>query len=235
MYYFIYKTTNKINQKYYYGAHTTTDMNDGYLGSGVALKKAIKKYGKENFYREIIELCDNENEMYLKEEQIVAENYKKDDCYNMNVGGRGGWNYVNANGLCKGDNNIMRKSSEVRDLVSKKGKETRKNNPEKYYKIAKKNLEKALKINTGKKRPEHAQFMKDWATQYWKENKEYIRNCLSSSFKITSPSGKEYITSRLEDWCNENELPYSTIWVSSSKKGKTITKGKAKGWKCELI
>jgi hypothetical protein len=43
----IYKTTNIINGKYYVGK----DINnsESYLGSGVLLKRAIKKYGKENF------------------------------------------------------------------------------------------------------------------------------------------------------------------------------------------
>jgi hypothetical protein len=234
MYYLIYKTTNKINQKYYYGAHCTNNVDDGYLGSGIALKKAIEKYGRENFYREIVELCDSEDEMYLKEEKVVAEHYKKDECYNMNVGGRGGWNYVNSNGINFGDNNIMRKSSKVRKIVSQKGKQTRNGNL-KYKQIALDNLKKALEFNTGKKRPEHSEFMKEWSTNYWKENKNYIRDCLSSAFKITSPKGEEIITNRLEDWCKENHLPHSTLWVSSSKNGKVVTKGKAKGWKCELI
>jgi hypothetical protein len=234
MYHFLYKTTNSLNGKYYYGAHSTENIDDGYLGSGIALKKAIQKYGKENFYREIIEFCNEENEMYLKEEKIVAEHYKKEECYNMNVGGKGGWNYVNANGINLGDNNIMRKSEEVRMIVSQKGKKIRKSNS-KYKQIALKNLEKAVEVNTGKKRPEHSEFMKDWATNHWKENRDYMRDCLSSTFKITSPTGEEIITNRLQDWCGENDLPHSTLWVSSSKNGKVVTKGKAKGWKCELI
>lgn len=234
MYHFIYKTINSLNKKYYYGAHSTVNIDDGYLGSGVALKKAIQKYGKENFYREIVEFCNGENEMYLKEEKIVAEHYKKKECYNMNVGGKGGWNYVNSNGINLGDNNIMRKSEEVREIVSQKGKQIKKSNL-KYKEIALKNLEKAVEVNTGKKRPEHSKFMKNWASNNWKENKEYIRDCLSSKFRITSPKGEEIITNRLEDWCKENDLPYSTLWVSSNKNGKVITKGKAKGWKCELI
>lgn len=234
MYYLIYKTTNKINQKYYYGAHSTKNLNDGYLGSGVALNKAIFKYGKENFIREVVEFCNNANEMYLKEEKIVSEHYKKEECYNMNIGGKGGWNYVNYNGLCKGDNNIMRKSADVRKIVSLKEKQVKKSNP-KYREIALDNLKKAIQVNTGKKRPDHSKFMKEWSTNFWKENKERIRDCLSSTFKLTSPEGKEIITNRLEDWCKENNLPYSTIWVSSSKNGKVIVKGKAKGWKCELI
>lgn len=234
MYYFIYKTTNIENGKYYYGAHSTNNLNDGYLGSGVALKKAIEKYGKEKFCREIIEFCNTGDEMYLKEEKIVSEHYKNQECYNMKSGGIGGWNYVNSNGINLGDNNIMRKSDDVKKRVSEKQKKL-KNGNSKYVKIAKENLKKAIQSNTGKKRPEHSEFMKEWASNYWKENKEYIRNCLSSTFKITTLEGEEIITNRLEEWCKENKLPYTTLWISSSKNGKIITKGKVKGWKCELI
>lgn len=43
IYHFVYKTTNTINSKYYYGVHTTSDIDDGYLGSGVLLRRSIKK------------------------------------------------------------------------------------------------------------------------------------------------------------------------------------------------
>ena len=42
MYYYLYKITNKINQKVYIGVHTTSNMEDGYMGSGKYLKRAIK-------------------------------------------------------------------------------------------------------------------------------------------------------------------------------------------------
>lgn len=45
--YTVYKTTNIINGKYYIGVHKTTNPNDSYLGSGKAIKEAIKKYGKK--------------------------------------------------------------------------------------------------------------------------------------------------------------------------------------------
>ena len=51
----IYKTTNNITKEYYIGLNTTS--NPKYLGSGVEIKKQIKKYGKENFTKEI--LCVN--------------------------------------------------------------------------------------------------------------------------------------------------------------------------------
>jgi hypothetical protein len=46
MNYFIYKTTNLLNGKYYIGMHVTNQIDDGYLGSGKYLNNAIKKYGK---------------------------------------------------------------------------------------------------------------------------------------------------------------------------------------------
>ena len=89
-YYTIYKTTNLINNKIYIGLHTTNNLNDGYLGSGIFLKKAIKKYGFKNFKKEILYILPSKKEMILKEKEIVNEEFiKRDDTYNMTKGGYG--------------------------------------------------------------------------------------------------------------------------------------------------
>jgi group I intron endonuclease len=62
----IYKTTNLVNGKQYIGKDTRNNPN--YFGSGVLLKKAIKKYGKENFKKEIIEVCSSRQELIEREE-----------------------------------------------------------------------------------------------------------------------------------------------------------------------
>lgn len=60
IYYIVYRTTNHVNEKFYIGSHQTKKINDGYLGSGKYLKKAIKKYGRKNFTRDILACgCDN--------------------------------------------------------------------------------------------------------------------------------------------------------------------------------
>lgn len=41
----IYKTTNTVNGKIYVGQHKTKRIEDGYLGSGKNIQKAIEKYG----------------------------------------------------------------------------------------------------------------------------------------------------------------------------------------------
>jgi group I intron endonuclease len=90
-YFLIYKTTNNINGKIYIGKHKTKNFNDGYLGSGILLKLAMEKYGIENFTREIIYICKTEEDMNLKEKEIITEEFIKDcNTYNIALGGQGG-------------------------------------------------------------------------------------------------------------------------------------------------
>lgn len=99
MYYIIYKTINTINGKVYIGKHKTKDLNDKYLGSGKLLHHAIKKYGIENFTKEIIHICDTEQDMNSKEREIVTEEFcLREDTYNLCVGGHGGFSYINRHG-----------------------------------------------------------------------------------------------------------------------------------------
>ena len=70
MFYTVYKTTNLLNNKIYIGLHETEDLNDSYLGSGILLKQAIKKYGSNNFKKEILFVYDNKIEMINKEKEL---------------------------------------------------------------------------------------------------------------------------------------------------------------------
>jgi hypothetical protein len=93
----IYKTTNLVNKKIYIGKHTTSSLDDDYLGSGKLLHRAIKKYGVENFHKEILHVFDNENEMNAREKEIVtAEFVLQESNYNLCVGGNGGFGYINS-------------------------------------------------------------------------------------------------------------------------------------------
>jgi group I intron endonuclease len=92
MSYIVYKTTNLQNGKFYVGQHTLDD--DEYLGSGIILHKAIKKYGKENFIRETLEEYETKEDMNEGEkfwiEKLDARNPKI--AYNIGEGGTGGDN-----------------------------------------------------------------------------------------------------------------------------------------------
>ena len=84
----VYKTTNLINGMIYVGKDSNDNPN--YLGSGLHLKRAIKKYGRENFAKDILEVCDlsniNEREIYW-----IAKLNARDRKigYNICIGGEG--------------------------------------------------------------------------------------------------------------------------------------------------
>lgn len=89
-YHIIYKTTNLINGKIYVGMHSTDNLNDGYLGSGWILKQAIKKYGKENFKREVLLVLSNRKEAREVEALLVdTEFIASPNTYNLQEGGMG--------------------------------------------------------------------------------------------------------------------------------------------------
>ena len=80
-----------ITDRYYIGMHETSNIEDGYLGSGRRLKASVKKHGKKNHVRTILHTLNSRDDMIAKEIEIVTENLLKDPlCFNMKVGGHGG-------------------------------------------------------------------------------------------------------------------------------------------------
>ena len=60
------------------------------MSSGIALKNSIKKYGIENFVKEILYYFDDEKEMFQKELELVdADFVLREDTYNLSKGGTG--------------------------------------------------------------------------------------------------------------------------------------------------
>ena len=92
MYGYIYETLNLINNKKYIGKHKCSEFDPNYIGSGIALSKAIVKYGKENFLCKLLITADSDEELnklekiYIKNsDAVISSNY-----YNIAEGGQGG-------------------------------------------------------------------------------------------------------------------------------------------------
>jgi group I intron endonuclease len=135
----IYKTTNLINRKIYIGKDKHNDPK--YLGSGKSLHYAIKKYGRENFQKEILEYCESENHM-AEREMIWIHKFNSTDRtigYNMTEGGAGGNTRINY---------TKHQLDEYKTKLS-----TGVRNSEKYT--------NSVKNKTGISRPEHSKKLKE--------------------------------------------------------------------------
>ena len=108
---YLYKITNLLNNKIYIGVHTTSNLDDGYMGSGKIITSAIKKYGIENFKKDILEFFDTYDNALAKEADIVTDEFLlREDVYNLRRGGAGGFDYIN-------------KDKEKHAITSAKGRE----------------------------------------------------------------------------------------------------------------
>ena len=88
---YFYKTTNLINGKFYYGVHASKSLDDKYLGSGKMILRAIKKYGRKNFQKEILQEFEDFPSALKFESQFITEEILHNPlCYNINPGGKGG-------------------------------------------------------------------------------------------------------------------------------------------------
>ena len=91
--YTVYQITNLINGKVYIGKHHCKCRKCHYYGSGKHITAAVKKYGKENFRKEILFVLSSEAEMNAKEKELVTEDFfRRSDTYKLLSRGSG-WKY----------------------------------------------------------------------------------------------------------------------------------------------
>ena len=170
MFYCIYKITNKVNNKIYIGMHQTKNLNDGYMGSGKRLHSAYKKYGIENFEKEILHIFDNECDMRNKEKELVVLN---ENSYNLCEGGKGGFGYINRNKL------NLRTGAKLSEETKKKISENRKKVVTEESRKKQSELMRGNKIGSlgkGKSKirtSEHNEKIKN-AIKQWHENRKRV-------------------------------------------------------------
>jgi len=101
----IYKITNTINKKIYIGQSKYD--NPKYLGSGVYIIKSVKKYGKENFGREVLEVCDNQKLADEREKFWIKELRSQENKIGYNVAS-GGSSYIMNKDIAKKISEILK-------------------------------------------------------------------------------------------------------------------------------
>jgi len=116
--------------------HSTSNINDGYLGSGLVLRRSIRKYGEKNFKREILEFCDSREMLSKREEAIVTQKLINNRfCMNLALGGEG-------NGGIKSKDHARKFHSNggkaVRKILSNRHAYKMKNDPDYRMKVCNK-------------------------------------------------------------------------------------------------
>ena len=98
---YVYKVTNLLTHEFYIGCRRYDldyHIQNPYLGSSLTLKESIRRYGIENFKKEILEDCDSAEELRRKEAEWIKLNL--DDPLCMNIVNGIGWGGVYRQGNC---------------------------------------------------------------------------------------------------------------------------------------
>ena len=85
MYGYIYKVTNTMDGKIYVGQHKSSSTDDNYLGSGKLIKRAVRKYGKNHFTKEILMVCDSKEELDYWEVELIEQLKTQDHTIGYNI------------------------------------------------------------------------------------------------------------------------------------------------------
>lgn len=89
---YIYRTKCLVTGTWYVGMHSTCDINDGYMGSGVRLRRSIRKYGVNNHIKDIVEFFENRDLLVEAEKKAITSEMITDiNCMNLMPGGNGGF------------------------------------------------------------------------------------------------------------------------------------------------
>ena len=90
---YVYVIVNKINLKLYFGSHSWDGegLDPNYYGSGTAIKRAVRKYGKENFIIQPIKFYNSVEECRKAEEELLTRYDIANNpyCYNLKNGAVG--------------------------------------------------------------------------------------------------------------------------------------------------
>jgi len=209
MYHYTYKIINLINNKLYYGVRSCECLPEEdikYMGSGVLIRRSIKKHGIDNFIKKIDKIFETREEANLYEAKIVdLEFIKLDNTYNLKTGGLNGCGWKGWTGQGSQSDETKKKisiamrgkivSDETKKKMSISGKVRAITKP-----ITKKTREKLCECKKGEKHPFYGK----------KHSKETIQK-LSSNWMVISPTGQEYKISNLTKFCRDNNLHNGTM------------------------
>lgn len=203
--YFVYLTTNLINGKQYIGEHTTRKENDLYLGSGVLLHNAIKKYGRDNFKRTILEYFPDKNSAFLAQAKYILQ-YNTPTPLGYNLSPTGGLNVQGCH--TKETCNRISNSQKGKIITNEQRQQISKTLKERYKKFGNPNVGIKRSLETIKKMSISLKGRKVWnkGKTYTEEHKlklsiahRGLTNTKEQNAKV-SKAVKQFIKDRGQHW-----------------------------------
>lgn len=234
----IYKITNKLNGKIYIGKDVKDNPN--YFGSGLLIKRAIVKYGIENFSKEILVECNSNEELNEKEKYwIKYYNSIRPIGYNISEGGDGGDTFTN--------HPNKEEYSKNKSIASKKlwENESYRNNMIKSRIGSKRTEETKKKMSESSKNKPKSEEHKKSLSKAWekrkiehphtketleKMSKSMLGKNAKNTYELIDPNNNEYITGNLTQFAKEHNL--QSALLSKVVKGE---RKHHKGWKCKKL
>jgi hypothetical protein len=182
----------------------TQNLNDEYMGSGKVIKRAIEKYGTDNFRKDILEFFEDAETMYAREKEVVTSEFLlREDVYNLRRGGDGGFDYI-------------RTLSEYSNWAKQGGKIV--NNPECPNKL-KERKEYLKKFNIIGTQAYLKKLEENNGKAWWKNTKSFLNKSHSSKTKaVMSNKAKE----RLKDPTKNSQ--FGKMWITNGSQNMSIKK-----------
>ena len=171
------------------------------MGSGKLIKRAVSKYGVENFRKEWLGFYEDEEELNYMERVFVDETWvSRSDTYNLKIGGEGGWNYINKH-------NITNRSG-------MKGKHLAKETKQKISEATKGKNKGKTPWNKGKTNVYSQETLQKWSTSH-SNHKHTVETKAKISAKVSGKNNPMYGKSA---WKGKHHSEEAKRKISESRK-----------------
>lgn len=185
MIHYVYRITctSEEDVRFYIGKHSTTNIEDGYMGSGRKLKDYVKAKSPI-LSKEILAIFDIEQDAYNYEAELVNEEWlNRPDVLNLKLGGNIAFSY----------------SQESRDKMSaaRKGRFTGKDNHRYGVSLSPETRAKLSKAITGKPGPNTGKVWSDTSRNKMSESRKACTGEKASRKSPVEVNGVEYPTMKL--------------------------------------
>lgn len=230
--FYIYIVENLINHKKYIGQHYG-ELTDSYMGSGTTILKALEKYGKENFSKQILTICESREEADKKEKEYIQKYNCVEDkkYYNLQEGGTGGDGWRAAKRYFE---NHPEKAKQLYEASGKRLRKWAKKNPE----LVQLNIEK-MHEGSQKWKKEHPkeveaimkkvnQAKEKWQQEHYEEWQTQIKDFIAKGAETNSQKVLCVTTGKIFPSLSEAARYYNTAQSNISKclKGERKSSGK---------